>query len=73
MLLVVEILSPGSRRTDRVAEYAEYAEVGIGHYVIVDPEGPITEFALDGAAYRLVATHDNVATLAFGPTVLLPV
>jgi Uma2 family endonuclease len=73
VLLVLEILSPGSRRTDRVAKLAEYAEVGIRHYVIVDPEGPITEFAIDvaggdDAAYRLVATHDRVATLMAGPT-----
>jgi Uma2 family endonuclease len=72
VLLVIEVLSPGTRRTDRVAKLAEYAEVGIPHYVIVDPDGPITEFALDGAAYRLVATHDRVAALAVGPTLTLP-
>jgi Uma2 family endonuclease len=77
VLAVIEILSPGTRRIDRVAKLAEYAEVGIPHYVIVDPDGPITEFVLDGSghdqAYRLVATHDRVAPLAFGPTLSLPV
>lgn len=72
VLVAIEILSPGTRRTDRVAKLAEYAEVGIPYYVIVDPEGPIAEFALDGEAYRLIATHDRTATLAFGPTLVLP-
>lgn len=72
VLATIEILSPGSRRTDRVAKLAEYAEVGIPHYVIVDPDGPITEFVLDGEAYRLVATHERVAALLFGPTLSVP-
>lgn len=37
-LLVVEILSPGSRRTDNVIKRAEYADAGIPHYWIVDLE-----------------------------------
>ena len=72
VVAVLEVLSPGTRRTDRVAKLAEYAEVGIPHYVIVDPEGPITEFVLDGEAYCLVATHRGTATLEFGPTIALP-
>jgi Uma2 family endonuclease len=72
VVLALEILSPGSRRTDRVAKLAEYAEIGIPHYVIVDPSGPITEFAFDGDVYRLGATHDGVARLALGPVLTLP-
>lgn len=35
--LAVEVLSPGSRRTDRVLKLAEYAEAGIAQYWIIDP------------------------------------
>jgi hypothetical protein len=60
-----------------VAKLAEYAEVGIAHSVIVDPDGPITEFVLDAPrdgdrAYRLVVTHARTAALSFGPTLSLP-
>jgi Uma2 family endonuclease len=40
--LVIEILSPGSRRTDYVIKLAEYADAGIPHYWIVDLEAPIS-------------------------------
>jgi Uma2 family endonuclease len=36
VVLVVEIVSPGSRRTDRVMKAYEYAKAGIEHYWIVD-------------------------------------
>lgn len=38
VLLVVAIVSPGSRRTDSIVKRAEYADAGIPHYWIVDPE-----------------------------------
>ncbi|MGH3495595.1 MAG: Uma2 family endonuclease [Sciscionella sp.] len=34
--LVVEIISPGSRRTDLVVKRGEYADAGIDHYWIID-------------------------------------
>ncbi|OHV05194.1 hypothetical protein BKN37_06900 [Mycobacterium talmoniae] len=37
-VLVVEIVSPGSRRTDCVIKRAEYADAGIPYYWIVDLE-----------------------------------
>lgn len=41
VLLVVEILSPGSTRIDTLVKRHEYAEAGIGHYWIVDlQDGP---------------------------------
>lgn len=36
VLLAVEVLSPGSVRTDSVIKRAEYADAGIPHYWIVD-------------------------------------
>ncbi|MGH3611494.1 MAG: Uma2 family endonuclease [Pseudonocardia sp.] len=32
----MEVLSPGSHRTDHVAKRADYADAGIPHYWIVD-------------------------------------
>jgi Uma2 family endonuclease len=37
-LLVVEVLSPSSRRHDRVLKAERYLTLGVGHYWIVDPE-----------------------------------
>lgn len=51
VLLAVEVLSPGTRRTDRIMKADEYASAGIGHYVLVDPEGPTTILALAEGRY----------------------
>lgn len=40
--LVVEIMSPSSRRIDQVLKRAEYAEAGIPHYWIVDLTPPVS-------------------------------
>jgi len=40
--LVVEVLSEGSRRTDRVTKFSEYAEAGIERYWIVDLDPPVS-------------------------------
>ncbi|GLZ41648.1 Uma2 family endonuclease [Actinokineospora sp. NBRC 105648] len=45
VLVVIEIVSPGSRRTDRITKYAEYAEAGIPHYWLVDTERPTSLLA----------------------------
>jgi Uma2 family endonuclease len=49
--LVVEILSAGSQRTDRVIKHGEYADAGIEHYWIIDLlDGPsLTACHLGGA------------------------
>jgi Uma2 family endonuclease len=68
VLLAVEIVSPGTGRTDRVAKPAEYAEAGIPHYWLVDIEPPITLTAhllVDGA-YEVVAEGTGVLDLS-GP------
>ena len=41
-LVVVEIVSPGSYRTDHVIKRGEYADAGIPHYWIVDLDEPVT-------------------------------
>lgn len=45
VLIVVEIVSPGSRRTDNIVKRAEYADAGIPHYWILDIEPPISLLA----------------------------
>ena len=42
VLVVVEIVSPGSHRTDHVIKRGEYADAGILHYWIVDLDRPVT-------------------------------
>ena len=42
VLVVVEIVSPGSRRLDHVVKRHEYADAGIGHYWIADLDEPVT-------------------------------
>lgn len=46
VLLAVEVVSPGSRRTDHVTKRSEYAEAGIGCYWIIDLDSPATLTAL---------------------------
>jgi Uma2 family endonuclease len=45
VLVVIEIVSPGSRRTDNVVKRAEYADAGIPRYWIVDIEQPVSILA----------------------------
>ncbi len=42
VLVVVEIVSPGSRRTDHMIKRDEYADASIPHYWIVDLDGPVS-------------------------------
>lgn len=63
VVLVVEIVSPGSRGMDHVMKLHEYAKAGIEHYWIVDPEPPTGEwflaYRLDGELYRPVPVLDG--------------
>ena len=46
-LLAVEVLSPSSRRIDRLLKHGRYAAAGVQHYWVVDPDGPsLTAWAL---------------------------
>jgi len=42
VLVVVEIVSPGSKRTDYQVKHDEYADAGIPHYWIVDITAPVS-------------------------------
>ncbi|BBZ10973.1 Uma2 family endonuclease [Mycobacterium branderi] len=63
VVLVVEIVSPGSRGMDHVMKLHEYAKAGIEHYWIVDLEAPSGErfltYRVDGDVYRPVAALDG--------------
>jgi Uma2 family endonuclease len=58
VLLVVEIVSPGSEGMDLVTKRREYAGAGIAQYWIVEQDAPqtVTMHRLDGDAYRVHAT-----------------
>jgi Uma2 family endonuclease len=64
-LLVVEILSPSTRRQDRGIKAERYAELRVQHYWIVDPEQQTVEFfRLDHSAYRIAAHAQGTGSLA---------
>jgi Uma2 family endonuclease len=68
--LIVEILSPRTRRLDLVNKKQEYARAGVKELWIIDPEPraiTIHEFASDGV--EKIRQLDEAATLA---TALLP-
>lgn len=62
VLLAVEILSPGTRRTDQVMKAVEYADAGIQGSWILDVEPPIsaTAFTLVDGDYETAASGDGV-------------
>jgi len=49
--LAVEIVSPGSERTDRWFKPLEYAEAGITRFWRVEPDDTVSFFRLDGKRY----------------------
>jgi Uma2 family endonuclease len=63
-LLVVEILSPSTRNVDRGIKSRRYAELGVPHYWIVDPEEKRVEcFRLAAGAYAPVVDAKGDVTL----------
>ena len=59
-LLIVEVLSPSTRRHDRGVKVQRYAALGVPHYWIVDPEGQWIEcYQLEGGSYRHVVTAEG--------------
>lgn len=45
VVLVAEVVSPSSVRTDHIVKRGEYADAGIPHYWIIDPDGPVSLLA----------------------------
>ena len=77
-LLAVEILSPSSVRRDRHLKFRRYAELGVAHYWIVDPDGKTLEcyrqrdrqferVDADGAGQSGTLTHPDFPGLAITP------
>ncbi len=68
VLLIVEILSPGTRRQDLVTKRSEYADAGIPHYWIVDLDGGPSVEALtlrDGQYEGANSTGEFTTTVPF--------
>lgn len=67
VLLVVQIVSPGSRRTDRIAKVADYQGTGIPAYWIIDlaaqGDSRFVAYELVGGAYKEVARGSGVVSL----------
>ena len=63
--LAVEVLSDGSVRTDRMVKFAEYAEVGIPNYWIVDLDAPVSlaRYLLIDGEYELFGEHSGKVTV----------
>jgi Uma2 family endonuclease len=56
VVLAVEIVSPGTGRTDRVTKLFEYAQAGIPYYWLVELSEPVTL-----TAYTLAGDHYELA------------
>ncbi|WP_327142671.1 Uma2 family endonuclease [Nocardia sp. NBC_01327] len=72
VLAAIEIVSPGSRRTDRVMKFAEYAESGIEHYWLLDTEGSVRLFTyrLRDGRYEPTGEYSGQVTLELDGIVL---
>jgi Uma2 family endonuclease len=72
VLLAVEILSRGTKRTDQVTKFDEYADAGIKSYWLVDLTTPITlsSFALVDGHYELTGEHTGDSRLELDGAVI---
>ncbi len=64
LALAVEVLSPSTRRKDRVLKFSKYADSGVASYWIVDPEVPsVTAYDLVEGAYSQAGRAAGTETL----------
>jgi Uma2 family endonuclease len=72
--LVVEVVSPGTKRRDRLEKPAEYAAAGIPHYWRIE-QGPLHIFAYDlvDGRYELVADSGTELVLSAPFEIKLPI
>jgi Uma2 family endonuclease len=75
VLLAVEIVSPGTRRTDRVLKAVEYAAAGIPHYWVIDLTEPasLTTCTLAGTEYEVTEKATGPVTLTEPATISVDV
>lgn len=73
-VVVIEIVSPGTRRRDRFTKPGLYAEAGVPHYWRIEQE-PVHIFAYDlvDGAYQLVGDSDSVLKLTAPFEIELPI
>lgn len=58
--LIVEVISPGSIRLDRVTKFTEYEQTGVAEYWIVDPLARIVEaYILSHGEYGLLGSFKD--------------
>ena len=74
VVVAVEVVSPGTKRRDRLAKPAEYAAAGIPHYWRIEQD-PIHVFAYDlvKGRYELVADSDEELILKAPFEIRLPI
>jgi Uma2 family endonuclease len=64
VLLAVEIVSPGSERTDRWFKPVEYSKIGIEHFWRVEPDDTVLRFQLVDGVYKEIGREPLDTLLA---------
>jgi Uma2 family endonuclease len=72
VVLVVEIISRSTRRTDRITKCGEYADAGIPHYWVVDLDDPVS-MTLHHSAGEFGYADGGVVTGTYSATTPFPV
>jgi len=72
--IAVEVVSPGTKRRDRLEKPADYAAAGVSHFWRIE-QNPIHVFAYDlvGGRYELSADSDTELVLAAPFEIKLPI